>query len=65
MQVLIPILIYGGVGLLLLCLAIVLYLFARSSRKSYSCPECGERITTEYLNARRCGMCGAELRREM
>ena len=57
-------LIYGGVGVVLLAGCIIFYMFSRASRKSYSCPQCGERMTTEYLNATRCGHCGAELRRE-
>jgi ribosomal protein S27AE len=36
-----------------------------ASRKSYRCPQCGERFTTEHLNAKRCGHCGAELEREV
>ena len=58
-------LIYGGVVLLLIVGGIIAYLFARSSRRSYECPQCGERITTEYLDAKRCGMCGAPLKREL
>ena len=59
------ILIYGIGGLLVIGLAVVVYLFAVGSRKSYSCPQCGERVRTEYLEARRCGHCGAELQREV
>ena len=41
-------------------LGIVFYLFSVSSRKSYRCPQCGERITNvEHMEAKRCGMCGA------
>ena len=58
-------LIYGGGILLLLILGLVFYFFAVQSRKTYRCPACGEKITTEYLDAKRCGMCGAELRREV
>jgi len=47
--------------LLLIPLAVVLYLLAVRSRKTYRCPECGEEIRVEYLKARRCGMCGASL----
>jgi hypothetical protein len=45
--------------------AVVVYIFSVSSRRHYRCPQCGERIRTEYLAAKRCGMCGAELEREM
>lgn len=43
-------------------LCIVVYFFSVRSRKSYRCPQCGERITNvEYMQAKRCGMCGAPL----
>ena len=58
-------LVYGLIGLGLIVLGVIFYYFSVSSRKSYACPQCGERITTEYLDARRCGMCGAELKREL
>ena len=58
------ILIYAVGGALLVSAAVVFYVFAVASRKSYSCPQCGERCSTEYLDARRCGHCGAELRQE-
>ena len=60
MDFLIPLVAIAGV----LGLALLLYLFSRSSRQTFNCPKCGERITTDYLNARRCGMCGAELEKE-
>lgn len=47
--------------LLLIPLAVLLYFFSRQSRRRYRCPQCHEEITTEYLEATRCGMCGAEL----
>ena len=54
---------YLMIGALIL-IPVVLYVFSVSSRKSYSCPECGEQITTEYLNAKRCNMCGAPLQQK-
>ena len=43
-------------------LCIVVYFFSVRSRKSYRCPQCGESITNvEYMQAKRCGMCGAPL----
>jgi hypothetical protein len=57
-------LVYTLIGLGLIVLCVIFYFFSVRSRRSYACPQCGERITTEYLDARRCGMCGAELRRE-
>ncbi|MCP4548194.1 MAG: hypothetical protein GY835_17150 [bacterium] len=51
-------------GLFTLGLAILLFFFAFMSRRRYRCPQCGERISTEYLNAKYCGMCGVELKQE-
>ncbi len=57
-------LVYGLLGVLLIGGGMVFYIFAVASRRAYSCPQCGEHYTSEYLDARRCGHCGAELRRE-
>lgn len=57
---LVVLMIYTLVGLVLLA-PIVFFAFSLASRKSYSCPQCGERITTEYLDAEHCSMCGAPL----
>lgn len=57
-------LIYAGVGIVLVLLALLFYLAAVSSRKMFRCPSCGETIRTEYLNASHCNMCGAPLKRE-
>jgi len=56
-------LIYMLIGPLIL-LPILFYVFSVLSRKSYRCPQCGERITTEYLDARHCNTCGAPLSQE-
>jgi len=53
-------LVWALVGIVVL-IPVVLFLFSLSSRKSYRCPQCGEQITTEYLSAKHCGMCGAPL----
>ena len=58
-----PLLIYMLYGLVIL-VPIALYFFSVSSRRSYRCPQCGERITTEYLDAKHCNMCGAPLTKE-
>jgi ribosomal protein S27AE len=53
-----PFLILGG----LLLLGLVFYFFSVVSRKSYRCPQCGESIkNVEHMQAKRCGMCGAQL----
>jgi hypothetical protein len=57
---LMPAIVIGGIILL----ALVFYLFSLASRRTFKCPQCGERITTDYLEAKRCGMCGAELEKE-
>jgi ribosomal protein S27AE len=47
---------------ILLVLGVVFYIFSLRSRKSYRCPQCGERINyVEHMKATRCGMCGAPL----
>ena len=56
--------VYGIIGLVLIVAAVVFYSFSVRSRKAYRCPECGERVITEYLDAQRCGHCGAPLERE-
>ena len=52
------------IGTVAIAAGIIFYIFAVASRKSYTCPQCGEKMTTEHLNATHCGHCGVELRRE-
>ena len=47
--------------LVILLFAGIFYYFAVKSRKSYTCPECGEKITVEHMDTARCGMCGSLL----
>ena len=63
MEWLIGSLVYLLIGLLILA-PIVLYVFSVGSRRAYRCPQCGERITTEYLSAKRCNTCGAPLQQK-
>jgi ribosomal protein S27AE len=49
----------------LVVLGILFYVLAVSSRRRYRCPKCGEKLLTEYLDAKRCGMCGAPLERSL
>lgn len=49
---------------IIILLAILFYILAVQSRKSYQCPQCGEKVRVEYMDASRCGMCGAPLKRE-
>jgi len=51
-------------GGLALGLAIVFVLRSIESRKGYSCPQCGERIVVELMDASRCNSCGAPLQQE-
>jgi rRNA maturation endonuclease Nob1 len=52
------------VGGLVLGFGIVFFLRAIDSRKWYVCPQCGERIRVELMEAGHCNTCGAELQRE-
>ena len=56
-------LIWALVGLAVL-VPVTLFIFAYASRSRFRCDKCGEELITEYLNAERCGMCGAALRQE-
>ena len=57
------ILLYAGLGVAFVGLAVGLYLLAVSTRKRYRCPVCGETMRVEWMDAKRCGMCGAPLNR--
>jgi len=48
--------------LILIVLSVVFYYFSVKSRKKYTCPKCGEEITTEHLDAKHCNVCGAEIK---
>ena len=65
MDTLIGLLIYGGMGLVLLALGILFYWRSVSSRKRYCCPQCGEQISVELMEAGHCNTCGAPFRSEM
>ena len=45
----------------ILILAAVFYYIAVRSRKTYTCPECGEKTKVEHMDTARCGMCGSLL----
>ncbi len=49
---------------ILLILALLFYFLSVQSRKTYNCPQCGERVRVEHMNASRCGMCGAPIKQE-
>ena len=48
----------------IIILAILFYFLSVRSRKSYHCPQCGEKVRVERMKASRCGMCGAPLKQE-
>ncbi len=48
----------------ILLLAGIFYYFAVKSRKSYTCPECGEKFKVEHMDTARCGMCGSLLNQD-
>lgn len=45
-------------------IAVLLYMRSVSSRKSYTCPQCGECMTVELMEASRCNTCGAPLQED-
>jgi len=47
-----------------LLFAALFYYLAVKSRKSYTCPECGEKIRVEHMKTTRCGMCGSLLKKD-
>ncbi len=49
---------------IIVSVAILFYFLAVQSRKSYKCLQCGEKVRVEYMDASRCGMCGAPLKQE-
>ena len=65
MEGLIILLVYAGIGVVVVALGVVLYVRSVSSRKRYCCPQCGERMTVELMKAGHCNVCGAPLGQEM
>lgn len=47
---------------LVLTFGILFYYLAVRSRKTYTCPECGESVRVELMETARCGMCGSLLK---
>jgi hypothetical protein len=57
------ILLYVGVPCLLLVLGVLFYSRARSSRRGMRCPNCGEYVRIELMDAdQRCNTCGVPLK---
>ena len=61
MEALVPLLIYLGIGVVVILLGILFFLRAFASRKTYRCPQCGEEIRVELMHASHCNTCGADL----
>lgn len=63
MEALIPILIYTGIGGVVVAAGVIFYVRAVASRKTYRCPNCGEEVRVELMEASHCNHCGSPLRR--
>lgn len=53
---------YGIIFAAVAVFALLFYMRSVESRKSYVCPQCGEKLRVELMNASHCNMCGAPLR---
>ena len=49
---------------ILAVIAAVCYYFSVKSKKTYTCPECGEKVKVEHMETTRCGVCGALLKQD-
>jgi len=58
------VLVYAAVIGGLVLLAVLFYVLAVQSRKTYVCPQCGEQLRVEHMDASHCNMCGAPLERQ-
>ena len=56
-------LVYVGILLAIVFFGILFYTLSVQSRKTYTCPACGERVQMEHLEASHCNTCGAPLDR--
>ena len=65
MEGLIVLLVYAGIGVIVVVLGVLFYLRSASSRKRYCCPQCGEQVSVELMKAGHCSVCGAPFRHEM
>jgi hypothetical protein len=59
MEALGVILLYALISLLICGLGLFLYLRSVASRRTLTCPQCGEVQTVELMNATHCNTCGA------
>ena len=55
-------LVYGAIFIAIVLLAIFFYSLSVQSRKNYTCPNCGESIQMEHMDASHCNSCGAPLK---
>lgn len=61
MEALVVLLIYGLIGAAFVTLAVLFWLRSYGSRRTRKCPQCGEEVTTELMESKRCNTCGAAL----
>ena len=62
MEDLIPVLIYAGIGGVIVAAGVIFYVRAVASRKTYRCHNCGEEVRVELMEASHCNHCGTPLR---
>ncbi len=65
MEGLVILLLYAGIGAVVVLVGVLLYLRSAASRKRYCCPQCGEQVAVELMKAGHCNVCGVPLRDEM
>ncbi len=59
-----PLIVWGVALVVVLTIGLLCYLRSVASRRHWRCPACGERCTTEHLEATCCSSCGAALEDE-
>lgn len=47
---------------LLLLSLVLIYEKSKASQKTFKCPNCGEEINVEFMNAEYCSVCGCKLK---
>jgi hypothetical protein len=65
MEGLAVLLLYLVIGAIVIVAGALLYARSVGSRKRYCCPQCGEQISVELMDASHCNVCGAALRGKM
>ena len=47
--------------LIIIISVVIFYIKSKISRKTFTCPNCGSKITVEHMNAKHCDLCGHRL----